>query len=598
MFGTPRSLLVFVSLFLSFSTTLQAQSQDSRSAFNFETGSRSTYFVDEAGIQLMQDIAPLDEIIDPTTYILGAYDVISIQGSGLNEFVYRTVAINASGDIILPVVGKISLQGRTISDASEYLNSYFANYFKETEVSLSLDAPRPVNIHIGGDIPNPGRFTIPAGTRFDALVNGFRVNDKILTTLTDFNTASGTNIRTSRPSVSGIDFEKLNARNQDLDEKSNSLFNTLSQTYDFRLVKVTHKNGEVDYIDLSAYFNSGDIAFNPYIKDGDQITMIERSASRTTISISGAVNEPFTGSFRSDDSIERLLAIAGGYLPEADSTEIIRIRANGITSEKERLSLSDIKEVKAGDQFIVPFNKSEQALGTVDLIGEISIQGSYPIIDGKTTLADALLMAEGFTDEALPNGAYLIRSSLEDLRMKQSSQSNLTMLMKSSDQYVEGFDYLELEESLSPNQMPLNLSDPEVAKSVVLRNGDRVYIPKDNQTISMLGQVNKPGFYVFDSGKNVADYLVQAGGTTVAADRDRVFVIKAGSKTWYRPTDTNLQSGDIIFVDRVPFEDVSTGRNYSLQLQQLKNNRTQLWIAGVGTIASIVTAYAAVRRLN
>ena len=596
MFRTLRT--IFAALFVAFlfSISTSAQNTDNASNSFLNTGNRSTYFVDEAGLQLMQEISPLDEIIDPSTYTLGAYDVISIEGSGLNEFVYRTIAINASGDVILPVVGKISLQGRTISDASDYLNSYFANYFKETEVSLSLDAPRPVNINIGGDIPNPGRFTIPAGTRFDALVNGFRVNGRIVTTLTDFNTASGTNIRTSRPSVSGIDFEKLNARNQSLDEKSSSLFNTLSQTYDLRLVKVTHKNGDVDYVDLSAYFNSGDIAFNPYILDGDQITMIERSASRTTISISGAVNEPFSGSFRSDDSIEKLLAIAGGYLPEADSTEIIRIRTDGITAQKERLSLSNIKEVKAGDQFIVPFNKSDQALGTVDLIGEISIQGSYPIIDGKTTLAEVLDMAEGLTDQALPNGAYLIRSGVDDYRMKQSSPENLTMLMKSSDQFVEGFDYLELEESLSPNQMPLNLSDPDMAKSVVLRNGDQVYIPKDNQTISMMGQINNPGFYVFNTEMDVDQYLIQAGGTTVAADINRIYVIKAGSKTWYRPTDTNLQSGDIIFVDRIPFEDVSTGRNYSLQLQQLKNNRTQLWIAGIGTAVSIVTAYAAITR--
>jgi len=49
-------------------------------------------------------------------------------------------------------------------------------------------------------------------------------------------------------------------------------------------------------------------------------------------------------------------------------------------------------------------------------------------------------------------------------------------------------------------------------------------------------------------------------------------------------------------VDRTPFEDVSTGRNYEIQLQQLKNTRTQLIIGGISTIVGIITAYVAIRR--
>ena len=88
-----------------------------------------------------------------------------------------------------------------------------------------------------------------------------------------------------------------------------------------------------------------------------------------------------------------------------------------------------------------------------------------------------------------------------------------------------------------------------------------------------------------------------ANGITIAADENRIFVIKAGSRAWYKPVETTLQSGDIIFVDRIPFEDVSTGRSFEVQFQQLKNNRIQLIIAGAGTLASIVTAYVAIRRL-
>lgn len=104
--------------------------------------------------------------------------------------------------------------------------------------------------------------------------------------------------------------------------------------------------------------------------------------------------------------------------------------------------------------------------------------------------------------------------------------------------------------------------------------------------------------YTFTSGNTIDDYLDAANGLTIAADPERVFIIKAGSRAWYRTSETELESGDIIFVDRIPFEDVSTGRIYETQLSQLKSERTRLILQGVTAITSIVTAYVAVRRLN
>ena len=598
MVGTQRLLFLTLVIVSFFSWTAQAQDQNSQSSFNFESGLGNAYFVDEAGLQLMQNVSPLDEFIDPETYVLGPYDVLSIMGSGLNEFTYRTIAINASGDVILPVVGRISLRGLTLADAQNVVNSHFANYFKSTETTVTLDAPRPVTVHIGGNIQNPGRYTIPAGFRYDALVSGFLINDVLVYPLTDATSLGGTQINTSRPSVSGIDFEKLSARTQKSQGNFNSVVTEIDNTYDLRLIKVTKPDGYETYIDLKAYFNSGNKIYAPFIQDGDQVTMIANSSARPLISISGAVNSPFTGTYRIDDTLEKLVAIAGGYLPEADSATVIRIREDGISVTKEELLVSNIQTVQPGDKFIIPFVESSANKGTVQLFGEISIPGSYPITIGETTLSQILDMADGFTENALKNGAYLVRETKIENGVPQLNNSNLSMLSKSSDQFVEGMDYLELEETLSPNRMPLNLLNSTVAESVTLFDGDRIYIPEDQHTVTLLGQINNPGYYPFDPQMSARDYISKSGGITIAAAPERIFVIKAGSKTWYAPENTELQSGDIVFVDRVPFEDVSTGRNHELQLQQLKNNRVQLIISGVATIASIITAYAAIARLS
>jgi hypothetical protein len=177
--------------------------------------------------------------------------------------------------------------------------------------------------------------------------------------------------------------------------------------------------------------------------------------------------------------------------------------------------------------------------------------------------------------------------------VNSASSVNLSLLGRSSDQFLEGFDYLEFEQALNPNRMALNLSSPKVLSNTKLRNGDRIFIPKDEQTVSLLGQVNIPGFYNFEPNLNVQDYISAAEGLSIAADEERIFIIKSGSRAWYSPDETNLQSGDIIFVDRIPFEDVSTGRNYSIQREQLKNQRIQLVMSGVATITGIITTFVA-----
>ncbi|MEL0010633.1 MAG: hypothetical protein VW868_03630, partial [Bacteroidota bacterium] len=85
---------------------------------------------------------------------------------------------------------------------------------------------------------------------------------------------------------------------------------------------------------------------------------------------------------------------------------------------------------------------------------------------------------------------------------------------------------------------------------------------------------------------------------TIAADRDRVFIIKAGSRSWYKPSETTIQSGDIIFVDRIPLQDARSGLEYQLRIEDVKNQRIQIIMSGIGALTSVVTAYVAVRRLN
>mgnify|MGYP001550652120 CR=1 FL=1 len=582
-----------------FSSVAHAQNNSERSNTSYGTEYSNNYYVDEAGLQLAVNATPLDNFIDPNTYELGPYDVISLQGIGLTEFSYRAVLVNALGDIVTPIAGKVNLKGLTLTEAENKVKEHFSTYVLDTEVFLTLDRPRPVNIHVGGNIPNPGRYVVPAGTRYDALISGFEIGEEIVSPLV--NVENKQQIISTRQTISGINFDRLSATQSEEGEIADSRFRQLAQKYDMRYIKVSSKDGSVHYVDLHAYFNSGQEKFAPYITDGDQVTFIDHSFDRPTISISGAVNTPFTGSYRSDDTFEKLLLIAGGYHPQADSSQLIRVYEQNGEKIREELSMSSTnlaKILEGGDQLIIPYKKTNRNKGNVQIEGMVAIPGIYTIENGETNLSEVLQIAGGLENNALASAAYLIRESANQRGVSSVTDINMTLLSKSYDQFLEGFDYLELEEILSANRMAIDLTNNQTLSEVTLQDGDRIYVPKDDRSIRIMGQVNNPGFYAYQSEQSVSEYLQRANGMTIAADKERIFIIKAGSRSWYEPQQTNIESGDIIFVDRIPFQDAKTGLEYQVSIQELKNRRTQLIMTGISALTSIVTAYVAVRRLN
>ncbi|MEC8141157.1 MAG: SLBB domain-containing protein [Bacteroidota bacterium] len=591
--------LVYILGIVFFPNVVHAQNNNEQNRINYGSGYANKYYVDEAGLQLAVNATPLDNFIDPNTYILGPYDVISLQGIGLTEFSYRAVLVNALGDIVIPIAGKINLKDLTFSEAEAKVKEHFSTYVLDTEVFLTLDRPRPVNIHIGGNIPNPGRYVVPAGTRYDALISGFEMGENIISPLV--NMENSQQIISTRQTISGINFDRLSATQSEEGEISDSRFRQLAQKYDMRYIKVSSKDGSIHYIDLHAYFNSGQQSFAPYITDGDQVTFIDYSFDRPTISISGAVNTPFSGSYRSDDTFEKLLLIAGGYHPQADSSQLIRVYEQNGEKIRERITLNSTNltdKLTSGDQLIIPYKKTERNKGNVRIEGMVTIPGIYSIENGKTNLSELLRTAGGLENNALASAAYLIRESANQRGVSSVTDINMTLLSKSYDQFLEGFDYLELEEILSANRMAIDLTNEQLMMEISLQDGDRIYVPKDDQSIRIMGQVNNPGFYTYKTDQNVNEYIQRANGMTIAADKERIFIIKAGSRSWYYPDKTILESGDIIFVDRIPLQDARSGLQNQINIETLKNRRVQLIMSGVGALTSIITAYVAVRRLN
>ncbi len=221
----------------------------------------------------------------------------------------------------------------------------------------------------------------------------------------------------------------------------------------------------------------------------------------------------------------------------------------------------------------------------------------FPIINGETSALDLLELTGGITPNALISAAYLVRNN--NPKNAIPNDFNADLLKRTSDQLVQGLEYLDAESKVSQNKVFIDLKDKNQLRDLKLYDGDRLYIPRDQQTIFVFGQVNNPGYFPFTSSNSysVTEYINKAGGFALAANKERIYVIKAGNSNWFEPSNTEIESGDKIFVDRQPVEELNALRTFEIQKAQLKNQRTQLIMTAITTITGIITTYVAVRRL-
>ncbi|NJM72218.1 MAG: sugar ABC transporter substrate-binding protein [Scytonema sp. RU_4_4] len=72
--------------------------------------------------------------------------------------------INPEGNIILPQVGTVSLQGLTLEEAQEKIRLALSRELVDPVISVSLIGQRPVQITIGGEVNRPGIYPVSSLT--------------------------------------------------------------------------------------------------------------------------------------------------------------------------------------------------------------------------------------------------------------------------------------------------------------------------------------------------------------------------------------------------------------------------------------------------
>jgi polysaccharide export outer membrane protein len=99
-----------------------------------------------------------------STYRLSAYDVIDV--SIYNEEDLHTRAkLGSDGTALLPLIGTVSLSGKTVAEANELIRKRYAEGFvKDPHILLTVLEYRKSTFSILGQVARPGIYEIPEGT--------------------------------------------------------------------------------------------------------------------------------------------------------------------------------------------------------------------------------------------------------------------------------------------------------------------------------------------------------------------------------------------------------------------------------------------------
>jgi len=203
--------------------------------------------------------------VDYSDYMLSTGDVINVKVYNEPELSVSGVRVPANGEISYPLLGRIDITNHTVSTLEKHVTALLLNgYLKEPKVSVSVSQYRP--FFIKGDVEEPGRHTFSEGMTLEQALT-----------------------------VAGGSTELGEGGSISIDRRGAESF-------------------EVKRVDVP-------------IRPGDVITVKQDVASESEEAVNfvylyGEVRKPGGYEYRKGLTVEKIVAIAGGFTPRASKRKI------------------------------------------------------------------------------------------------------------------------------------------------------------------------------------------------------------------------------------------------------------------------------------
>jgi polysaccharide export outer membrane protein len=362
-------------------------------------------------------------------YTLGGGDNIRIDVFDLPQLSGQ-YQIPAGGNIQLPLIGSISIQGLTLEQAASAISNAYAPILKNPQITVGLLATRPLNIWIAGEVNRPGSYAVP------------------------LNSGAGTAPSVQFPTIVQA-MEKASGVTQVADLRRIELrrrFGGQERTFKFDLMEylktgivpaeMTLRDGDsifvptITQVDLAEARRLGTTTFSAPIDQPRNVAVIGEVFRPGNYVIQGGNTGPETGARIGLPTVTKAIQLAGGIKPIADIRQV-QIRRLSKTGEQkftvnlwQLLQNGDISQdtiLQEGDTIIIPTateltpaEVSQLAQASfaptnvqVTVVGEVRGPGVLRM-SPNTTLNQALRMAGWFTpSRAQSNFVELVRLNFD-----------------------------------------------------------------------------------------------------------------------------------------------------------------------------------------
>lgn len=387
----------------------------------------------------------------PQDYVLGPGDEIVIDIWGVNEATIRQT-ISPEGRIIVSQVGSLDLSGLTIAQATSKIKNAFARRYagingQTSQISVTLGNIRTVQVSIVENVKTPGTYRLSSFTTvFNALYRAGGV------------TPNGS----------------------------------------LRAVKVVRAGETVAEVDLYSFIFNGRQDENVALKDGDVLIVPPYLG---LVKVQGGVKRPMLYETKPGDSVESLLAYAGGFTGDAYQGEVNVSRYDG--KEKTLFSVPAsrfaVTGLQDGDVLTVPVTSREEDIfaNRVEVRGAVYRPGEFALGGDIVTVGQLVSHAGGLLEDAFLNRAQIIRE-----------KPDRTM------------------EILA---VPIGAIIAGTADDVMLRKNDILLVSNINEVepkgdLTITGYVLSPGQYQYADNMSVEDLILLAGGLSEGASTVKVEV--------------------------------------------------------------------------
>lgn len=264
-----------------------------------------------------------------------------------------------------------------------------------------------------------------------------------------------------------------------------------------RSIKVVRNGKTIADLDVYDYLMKGKMKDDIRLQEGDVIIV---NPYESLVRIAGKVKRPMFYEMKPTETVATILNYAGGFTGDAYKKAVRIIRKSGREHQVYNVDEMDYSVFRLDDgDYISVDAVLKRFENRVEIRGAVYRSGLYELSGTVNTVKQLIKKAEGLRGDAFLNRALLDREN-EDLSHEVIAV-DLGGLLKGT------------------------------VADIPLQKNDILYIPsihdlKEEETISIHGEVASPGTFLFSKNMTIEDLLVQSGGLLEAAATTKVDITR------------------------------------------------------------------------